>query len=75
MSERAKLIWARERLGLTRAELAEKIGLTRHYVFVVETGARNPSLDVMTRWADALGPRVTLDLFRSPAAANADAAE
>jgi DNA-binding XRE family transcriptional regulator len=72
MSGRPGLVRARRHLGLSRAELAKQIGVRRETVFSVETGLRDPSLAVMTRWAEALGPGVTLDIFRPLAA---DAAE
>lgn len=45
----------RSRLGLTQAQLAEAAGLTRGYIASIETGAANPTLDVVERIADALG--------------------
>lgn len=59
---RIGLIRRREDMDLTRPELASKIGIGREYVFAVETGSRNPSLDLMERWSRALG-NAPLDLF------------
>jgi DNA-binding XRE family transcriptional regulator len=61
--ERMQLIRARERLGLFQHELARKIGASPVTVSRVETGVRHPSLALMQRWAKALGPDVSLDIF------------
>jgi DNA-binding XRE family transcriptional regulator len=66
MSERTQLIRAREHLGLTRPEFAKRIGASRHYIFVIETGLRDPSAAMMRRWVEGLGPGVTMDLFKPP---------
>jgi transcriptional regulator with XRE-family HTH domain len=58
---RVKLIEQREQRGIARDELAEKLGLTRGYVFRVEEGLRNPSHDTMVRWARALN--TSMDFF------------
>lgn len=52
----------RKRLGLSQAELAERAQLHRTYVSDVERGARNLSLESMTRLAQALRISVA-DLF------------
>jgi transcriptional regulator with XRE-family HTH domain len=58
---RIRLIEARERFGLTRPALADKLGVGRQYVFRVEEGLRRPSLHTMMRWAGFL--RCSLDCF------------
>jgi putative transcriptional regulator len=46
----------REGKGMTQAQLAEKAGITREYITMLESGAKaNPSLDVAVRLAKALG--------------------
>jgi transcriptional regulator with XRE-family HTH domain len=62
MGQRTELIMARERRGLSRIELAERLGLSRQYVLRVEIGQRNPSHETMVRWANALN--TTMDYFR-----------
>ena len=41
MNTRIALV--RKKVGLNQQEFADKIGLTKNYVSLVETGARNPS--------------------------------
>ena len=66
--ERTQLIRARERLGLTRPQLAKKIGASRANVYRVEIGVSHPSLALMQRWTKALGPGVSMELFWAPSA-------
>lgn len=45
---------ARLKSGLTREQVAEIVGTTPTYVYMIETGRRlNPSLDVLRKWAKA----------------------
>ncbi len=46
---------ARERLGLTQAELAERAGVSRQLVGGVEAGRHTPAVDAALRLARALG--------------------
>ena len=52
----------REALTLSQEAFAHKAGLDRTYVSGVERGRRNPTLDVLSRLADALEVEVR-DLF------------
>ncbi len=45
----------RDLLRLNQEELADRAGLDRTYLSGVERGARNPTLEVMQRIANALG--------------------
>lgn len=45
----------RKRLGWTQAELAERIGVDRSYLSMIETGARKWPRDVVPDLSDALG--------------------
>ena len=78
---RAKLKDARIEAGFTQAELARRIGITRHFVLEVENGHRDASYGTMMKWLRALGAGgASLDLFqqlkRRPAqSTKADAAE
>jgi transcriptional regulator with XRE-family HTH domain len=60
MSPREALIAAREMAGLSRAALGGMLGVTRAHVRHVETGARNPSVALMRRWAIALKPNAPI---------------
>lgn len=62
MGARSKLIEVRERRGLTRQELADRLGISRQYVLRVERGERHPKHKTMVRWADAL--KTSMDKFR-----------
>lgn len=48
--------------GWTQEDLAERAGIHRSYLAAVETGARNPSLDVIVKLAAGLQVSVA-DLF------------
>ncbi len=56
---------ARERVGLTQAELAERSGVSRQVVITVETGRHAPSVDAALRIARTLGASVE-ELFAGP---------
>ena len=60
------LIQAREHRGWMQKDLAKKIGTNPGTISRVESGVREPSLALMQRWAKALGPGVTLDIFWTP---------
>jgi DNA-binding XRE family transcriptional regulator len=65
LGSRRALIQAREKLGMTRAELAAEIGVERTVIHRVEGGDRDTTVELMRRWADALGG-VSFDLFKPP---------
>lgn len=48
----------RARQNLTQAELATKTGISRSYLADVERGRYNPSLDTLSKIADALGTTI-----------------
>jgi len=50
----AVLRQTREEAGLTQADLADKAGITRVYVGLLERGERSPTLDVYGRLCRAL---------------------
>ena len=55
-----RITGARNTLGLTQAQLAQRLGVSRPTVTQWESGAREPrSVDALVRLADALG--CTLD--------------
>jgi XRE family transcriptional regulator, master regulator for biofilm formation len=46
--------------GLTQAQVAQKAGVTKNYITMLEGGERkNPSLDIVKKLAKALGVPVT----------------
>jgi transcriptional regulator with XRE-family HTH domain len=48
--------------GLSQDALSYLSGISSaHYVCRMETGERNPRLEMVARWADALGYRLTLE--------------
>jgi transcriptional regulator with XRE-family HTH domain len=63
MIERTSLIAVREKLGLTRPQLAETLGLSRSYVYRVEIGDCHPGLTTILDWLAALGPSASIDMF------------
>lgn len=56
---------ARERSGLSQAQLAERAGVSRQVVVTVEAGRHSPSVDAAMRLARALGASVE-GLFAAP---------
>lgn len=64
----ARVRTERERLGLTQAELAERMGTTQPTVARLEAGGVTPSLDTLHRAAEALGLELVVD-FRQRASA------
>lgn len=50
----------REARGLSRAELADKLGNTPGYVAMYENGTRKPGVGVLIRFGDALGVSIQL---------------
>jgi ribosome-binding protein aMBF1 (putative translation factor) len=60
---------ARERLGITQAELASRIGSTQPAVARLEGGGSTPSFETLRRVATALGLELVVELRRRPAAA------
>jgi DNA-binding XRE family transcriptional regulator len=64
---RAKLVEARQRAGLSQAQVANWIGVTPHFVLQVEYGHRDASYRTMVKWIEALGEHAeesSIDLFR-----------
>jgi len=48
----------REKRGLTQAVLADKVGVDRVTIARIESGARNPSMDLLQRLAKVLKVKV-----------------
>ena len=60
---RAKLIAAREALGLNRPQLAARMGRSRSFVYRVENGLIDPAMPSVAVWLRALGPDATMQIF------------
>ena len=56
----------RRKLGITQPMLAERAGLSTHYLGMIEIGRNFPTADVLERLAEALGIE-THELFAVPA--------
>lgn len=65
--KRTHLIKARERLGWTGAELADRLGVYRSTIYRIEAGVRHPSLALVQKWVSAL-PGATMEMFWAPTA-------
>ena len=63
---------ARVAAGLTQAQVAERIGTTQSAIARLESGAgrRQPSLDTLRKYAQALGCRIELRLVKEPVRRN-----
>ena len=66
----ARVRSAREKLGISQAELAARIGSTQPAVARLEAGGVSPSLDTLHRVADALGLELVVE-FRPARRASA----
>lgn len=53
---------AREDAGLTQEELAVRLGISQQAVARTERWESNPTVDLMRRWARALGTELTIAL-------------
>lgn len=62
MSKNLRLKAARARLGVSQAQLAQHIGVTRQTVNAVESGSYNPTLGLCLKISWALGTTLD-DLF------------
>ena len=51
----ARIRFWREQAGLTQEELADRTGLTQHWISMIETGARYPSVETLYELVTCLG--------------------
>ena len=58
-----RIRYYREKAGMSREELAEKVGISRETLFDYEMGYRSPPLSTFAEIAEALGVSMT-DLLR-----------
>lgn len=56
---RSRLEQLRKSMGLTQAEVAARVGISRSAYTMIESGARNPRMSLQKRLADLFG--VTVD--------------
>lgn len=63
MQSRPIIAKARDEAGLSQEKLADLCGVTRWTINRIETGDRDPSLDLMRKIVDALDGRVSLNDF------------
>lgn len=63
--EPAALTYAREQAGLSRTQLAERLGVSLSLVSEMESGTRSATPEMLIRLAEALNcPRVVLESKR-----------
>jgi len=60
-----ELIAARDRAGLTQAELAERMHTTQSAIARLESGRTLPSMRTLARFAEATGSRAVVRLERT----------
>lgn len=51
-----QLKYMRVRAGLRQEDVAERVGVTRAFISLIESGARLPSMGVMAKIMEALSP-------------------
>lgn len=66
----ARIKLYREDKGLSQEELGERIGISNRHLSKVETGAKNPSLELVLNIANAL--KITVDDLLTDYLTNAD---
>ena len=57
------LVDARNSLNLTQKELAERTGINQADISKIETGTRNPSLNLLKRLADGMGMTLKIEFI------------
>lgn len=68
LAVRLQLRWARQALGLTQAALAERVGVTRQQIALLESPDANVTLRTLERVAAAMNLLVEVELVRDDAA-------
>lgn len=54
------VVAARARLGMTQCEAASMLGVTQHYISMLENGRREPSVALLVSLADACDVRLSV---------------
>lgn len=73
LAVRLQLRWARLRLGISQAELARRVNVTRQQISLLESPDANLTLGTLEKVARALGLDLSIEL-REPGAADATTA-
>lgn len=55
---RQKLVALRKEKGLTQQQVADMLGVTRSFYGMIETGDRNPTLDLAKRISEIFGTNI-----------------
>jgi transcriptional regulator with XRE-family HTH domain len=66
MDAGTKLREARERAGLTQAELASRTGTSQATISAYESGRKQPAVETFSRLLAATGSRLAVESNRSP---------
>lgn len=61
MDIKDQLVQRRNSLGLTQAELAERVGITQPTISEFESGLHDPLLSTLSQYARALGGAIKID--------------
>lgn len=69
LAVRLQLRWARQRMGLSQADLAERVGVTRQQIALLESPDANVTLRTLDRVARAMNLRLQVELVPESAAA------
>lgn len=60
---RLEIRWARQRLGLSQAQLAERVGVTRQQISLLESKGGNLQVSTLQKIADALDLELSIGFF------------
>lgn len=52
----------RERMGYKQSEIAEKLGISAMGLSHFENGRRNPSVEMIEKWAQTMGAEIWLEI-------------
>lgn len=64
LAVRLQLRWARQALGLTQAELAKRVGVSRQQIALLEAPDANLTLRTLERVASAMNLRLDIQLLK-----------
>ena len=54
--------WLRDKLGLTQAELARRVGVSQQQIAKLEKASSNPTIRTLVELTDKVGARVLIEL-------------